>query len=463
MQNCENELGPNIARNRALKENIFMMVACIDLRIPLFLVGKPGSSKSLAKSIVQNAMQGDKSKTLFRAFKRAAFTTFQCSPHTTPAGIIGVFRQCVAFQKHEVTEEGKRDQMKFELLDKYVHVSVLDEIGLAEDSPQMPLKTLHSLLEDGCPEDEEAEEESLEVLMGEKFYPYRKIGFIGISNWALDPAKTNRGILVQRTTVDREELIETARGICDHSSAFFTVTDATAKAEADKHNLFVRTALEKFIEPLSDAYLEVYSRCNEQAHKEFFGLRDFYACIKMLIHFLIREKERLNNPAIVRTVRDVGRLRWIHFKHAILRNFNGLANADFQPLSVFERKMDLFFHDEIEASRGIVRRDVNSASTGTITMQTEGLDADLLDTSPVNLIRQNLKTDILTASSGQPLMDKSHVASTRYLLIITEDYGSYSLLRQLVINDKDTVLIFGSKFPKDQQIRRYARISITSG
>ena len=35
-----------------------MMVVCIELRIPLFLVGKPGSSKSLAKTIVADAMQG---------------------------------------------------------------------------------------------------------------------------------------------------------------------------------------------------------------------------------------------------------------------------------------------------------------------------------------------------------------------------------------------------------------------
>ena len=52
------ELDKNIAKNVALKENVFMMAICIELRIPLFLVGKPGSSKSLAKTIVSDAMQG---------------------------------------------------------------------------------------------------------------------------------------------------------------------------------------------------------------------------------------------------------------------------------------------------------------------------------------------------------------------------------------------------------------------
>ena len=32
---------------------------------------------------------------------------------------------------------------------QYVSVVVLDEVGLAEDSPSLPLKTLHPLLEDG--------------------------------------------------------------------------------------------------------------------------------------------------------------------------------------------------------------------------------------------------------------------------------------------------------------------------
>ena len=64
------KLGPNIARNAALRENVFMMAICIELRIPLFLVGKPGSSKSLAKSIVAASMLGSSSeKKLMKEFK----------------------------------------------------------------------------------------------------------------------------------------------------------------------------------------------------------------------------------------------------------------------------------------------------------------------------------------------------------------------------------------------------------
>ena len=65
------ELGDNIASNTALSENVFMMVVCIELRIPLFIVGKPGSSKSLAKTVVADNMLGDASKSdLFKTFKQ---------------------------------------------------------------------------------------------------------------------------------------------------------------------------------------------------------------------------------------------------------------------------------------------------------------------------------------------------------------------------------------------------------
>ena len=66
-------VGENIARNAALRENVFMMAVCVDLRIPLFLVGKPGSSKSLAKSIVADSMRGPASQNeLLKSFKQVS-------------------------------------------------------------------------------------------------------------------------------------------------------------------------------------------------------------------------------------------------------------------------------------------------------------------------------------------------------------------------------------------------------
>jgi hypothetical protein len=135
-------LAGNIAQNAALKENVWMMFVCISLRIPLFLVGKPGSSKTLAKSVITDVMQGDMSYSdFFRRFMEIHMVSFQCSPLATAGGILSTFRQCQKFQE-------KRD------LNRFAAVCVLDEVGLAEDSPKMPLKALHPLLEDGCVDEE---------------------------------------------------------------------------------------------------------------------------------------------------------------------------------------------------------------------------------------------------------------------------------------------------------------------
>ncbi|XP_072042938.1 E3 ubiquitin-protein ligase rnf213-alpha-like [Amphiura filiformis] len=267
----------NIAHNSALKENVFMMILCIELRIPLFLVGKPGSSKSLAKKIVGDAMQGPTSRSqLFKHLKKVRMTSYQCSPLSTPEGIVGVFKQCSEFQK------GKD-------LDKFVSVVVLDEVGLAEDSPKMPLKTLHPLLETGSEEDEDEPE------------PYKKVAFIGLSNWALDPAKMNRGILVSREVPTSQELIDTARGICASDP-------------------LVINHLQLFIASFAEAYQEL---CQQGRDRDYFGLRDYYSLIKMVFHF---SKQSKRSPT------------WAQIVYSVRRNFGGLPSEQ-DPVQVFEKHL----------------------------------------------------------------------------------------------------------------------------
>ncbi|XP_062976189.1 E3 ubiquitin-protein ligase RNF213-like [Elgaria multicarinata webbii] len=273
-------LRETIARNLALKENVFMMVICIELKIPLFLIGKPGSSKSLAKTIVADAMQGQAAYSeLYKELKQIHLVSFQCSPHSTPEGIINTFKHCSRFQ------EGKN-------LKEYVSVVVLDEIGLAEDSPKMPLKTLHPLLEDGCVDDDPL--------------PHKKVGFIGISNWALDPAKMNRGIFVSRGDPSKQELIESAKGICSSERVICS------------SERVILQKVERFFPIFADAYEEI---CKTQ-NKEFFGLRDYYSLIKMT--FALTKKSK-STPA----PRDIAEV--------VLRNFSGKEGIE--ALDIFMSKI----------------------------------------------------------------------------------------------------------------------------
>ena len=73
--------------------------------------------------------------------------SYQCSQLSTPESVIEVFNTAQRFQKDQDTT-------------KYVSVVVLDEVGLAEDSPNLPLKALHPLLEDGTEGSEDRDEAS---------------------------------------------------------------------------------------------------------------------------------------------------------------------------------------------------------------------------------------------------------------------------------------------------------------
>lgn len=292
-----------IAKNVALKENVFLMVVCIELRIPLFVVGKPGSSKSLAKTVVADAMQGQNSHTgLFRNLKQVHMVSFQCSPHSSPDGIIGTFRSCARFQRDKNMEE-------------YVSVVVLDEIGLAEDSPQMPLKTLHPLLEDGC-------------IDSDKPDPHMKVGFVGISNWALDPAKMNRGIFVSRGDPSEDELVETANGICASSKQ-------------------ILLKIKQLFPLLAKAFSRI---CVQTSKNQFFGLRDYYSLVKMLFATVKLTQREPDGQQLV---------------EAILRNFSGQPEG-FNPLVFFQevdqRLMEIPRPSTLQMVRKNLDHDANEES-----------------------------------------------------------------------------------------------------
>ncbi|XP_067673877.1 E3 ubiquitin-protein ligase rnf213-alpha-like [Haliotis asinina] len=351
------QLEENIAKNQALKENLFMMVVCIELRIPLFLVGKPGSSKSLAKTIVADAMQGNSARSeLFKQLKQAQMVSFQCSPLATAEGIVGTFRQCARYQQDKD-------------LDRFASIVVLDEVGLAEDSPRMPLKTLHPLLEDGCQGDEKPE-------------PYKKVAFIGISNWALDPAKMNRGILVQREVPDDGELVKSAQGICSSSGR-------------------VLRRIKPLLPMLANAYTTIFNRA-QNTKREFFGLRDFYSLVKMVYAFADKHD------------RDIC---WHQLEHAVKRNFGGLDNLD--PVVVFKDKIT------------------------TVQKQEQKHDDDP-ESNTIQLIEAGLSTDVASSES-------------RYLLLLTENYGALSILQQEILARHKVIVIFGSSFPKDQEYTQVCR------
>ena len=59
------EIPPGVAVNQALRENVFVALVCILNRFPVLLLGKPGSSKSLALQLINANLRGTDAKDPF--------------------------------------------------------------------------------------------------------------------------------------------------------------------------------------------------------------------------------------------------------------------------------------------------------------------------------------------------------------------------------------------------------------
>eukprot|EP00762_Andalucia_godoyi_P005385 ANDGO_08381.mRNA.1 Putative uncharacterized transmembrane protein DDB_G0290641 len=222
-------LDQEVAPNAALIENVFVMLVCILNKIPLFVVGKPGCSKSLSLSLIQQSVRGkDSSHSYFKKFPQLQFVSYQGSESSTSEGIKKVFDKAVDYQR------------KFGA-NSVISVVVLDEVGLAEISVHNPLKVLHNLLEPSTGEMPE-------------------VAVVGVSNWGLDAAKMNRAVHLSRPDLSVGDLQVTARVLIGASSVHM-------------HQI------NDIVPNLADAYNHYYKN---QLRENFHGLRDFYSLCKAM-------------------------------------------------------------------------------------------------------------------------------------------------------------------------------------
>ena len=182
------DLDKGIAKNRILKENIFLQFIAITSNIPLIIIGKPGSSKSLSFQQLKKSMRGKYSKSnFFRKYPQILTTYFQGSESTLAEDIDNLF------------EIGKEKLSKYENNNENKPISLLifDEIGLSEFAKDNPVKVLHKNLEyDGVKDG---------------------LSFVGFSNWKLDSSKLNRVLYLSVPDLDShiDDLKETAKCIAE--------------------------------------------------------------------------------------------------------------------------------------------------------------------------------------------------------------------------------------------------------
>ena len=246
-----NKLPNDIAMNRSLKENIFTILACILNKIPLFICGKPGSSKTQSFQILKNVMKGVSiEETLFSELPEINECYYQGTLHSTSQGIERLF---------DKARENAQDNESSNILT----VFFFDEIGLAEISKNNPLKVLHNLLE----------EKDL------------KVAFVGISNWTLDASKMNRAVYLARWDLDKVDLLEIFEQFETLNQNLLRMNPSLIQTSFGMEPNLAQgdEVFSKLKDVISETYLEFREyQTMEYLHKNFHGTRDFYSLIKFV-------------------------------------------------------------------------------------------------------------------------------------------------------------------------------------
>lgn len=375
------------AKNTALRENVFVILVCILNRIPVFVVGKPGCSKSLSMQLIRSNLRGrDSGDSFFRNLPQLYCVSFQGSESSTSDGIIKVFEKANNYQIHNQSED-------------VLSVVILDEIGLAEISRFNPLKVLHNLLE---PENQMSPDVSV----------------VGISNWALDSAKMNRAIHLSRPEMGENELFETALSITKSLMGKSCTIQDKVEEMSDK------------IKSLASAYW----RYNEnQKYKNFHGLRDFYSLIKYIGKGILVDKqnEYQIDHVIVR---------------GLLRNFGGLSKElSKSMLSDFETCLTTNYNRDFDVIN-LIKENLNDRQSRHLMLITNG-DAVLsvLEDAVKEMKRQHIVIfgsqfeEDLTDEYNYRVLSRIILCMEQGLTLILKDleniYGSlYDMLNQNYIS-----------------------------
>ena len=160
-----------------------------------------------------------------------------------------------------------------------------DEMGLAEVSPNNPLKVIHSQLEYDENED--------------------KVAFVGISNWTLDASKMNRGIYLAIPEPDEEDLQKTALTI------------------AESYDNEISNTYADFFRNLASTYYHYKLILNvNNKFQEFHGTRDFYNLIKNATN-LIRENNEIDENLLTQIgISSFRKKFWWNCKIRRFKKFN---------------------------------------------------------------------------------------------------------------------------------------------
>ena len=239
-------------------------------------------------------MKGNTSTNLFFKFlPKIIMNSFQGSMGNTSQGVENIFI------KARNILNNLKDKKKTETI---ISMIFFDEMGLAEYSPNNPLKVIHSELE-------------YDLNEGNK-----KVAFVGISNWKLDASKMNRGIFISIPEPDEEDTKNTA----------LIIGKSYNEILAEKNILF--------FEKLGKTYYN-YKQYLKNKHRldgkeDFHGNRDFYHLVKNCAQSM-QNKYNKNEDILGKDLIEFGII-------SIERNFAGVQFDENEIITSVEKVKSFF-------------------------------------------------------------------------------------------------------------------------
>ena len=423
------DLEKGIAKNKALLDNIFALFVTINTKVPIFIVGKPGCSKSLSVQLINRSMRGDDSKKLlFKKLPQIIMSCYQGSMGSTSKGVKSVFRIARNKLKNAREQRGKKkdineivNENKDKNKEEVISMIYFDEMGLAEHSPNNPLKVIHSELE-------------YDLNEGDK-----KVAFVGISNWALDASKMNRGLFLSIPEPEKEDAKFTS----------FTIGESYDSTLANTYK--------SVYESLGEIYYDYKQYLMSQftdGFEDFHGNRDFYHLVKNVARNIVKE----NTNSLSQNQKN------FFIKKSIERNFAGLVFENTKETSLKRiKKYYRYFDDNVEIED---KYDVKD----TIGQNIEDLKSRYLLVISKPSLSEFLLTTILKEKNkaynyykGSPFKD-DHKSEEYILKILNKIQLNMEQEKVLILNNLGTVYpglydLFNQNFNVVGK-KNYARIAL---
>ena len=461
------ELDKGIGKNKSLEEIVFLLFIAVVTKIPLIIIGKPGTGKSLSAQLINKSMRGKYSKEkFFKKYPQIIQTFFQGSESTKPEDVEKLFQ--IAEGKYQFFAKNKnikKDELPISEI-------LFDEMGLSGRSESNPLEVLNSKLE----------------YAGKK----EGVSFIGISNYSLDASKANRAFIlsvpnfedkIDQLTETSKCIVESISGDLSSHKLFEILPKAYFKYKKLLNFIQELIILKKFVSESKDQlginklqfseikvmkeFIDLSKRI-KKLKTDFHGNRDFYS----YIGGTARDIEKLSGCSDDEIIEKV--------EKNIERNFGGIdyeidKDLDWESSDIIEEKKNLRLILEKYNSNKIEQENIIKKNEKIIKVKKE---EDKIKLSSVFLFKNIYNIACETNNSSYKIKDNNlykyninecindniNSINSRYLLLEIKPSLSSLIYQNIKIQNpqkKDKIKLYeGSPFADDNNTEyRYKKVN----